>query len=91
MLTDFDIQRISAAIVANLVDNEQFLRRMAKMLPKKRHMVSSSQAASILGISRKTVCCLAEQLGGIKGDGDSSHWTFDEDTLVENYKLLKQK
>lgn len=91
MLTDYDIQRLSSAIVRNLVNDEKFMRRMAKMIPKKKNMVSSSRAASILGISRKTVCCIAEHLGGIKGRDSKGHWVFEEDGLVERYIEYKNK
>ena len=91
MLTDYDIQRISSAIVKNLVNDDRFIRRMAKMMPKQKTMVSSGKAAKILGVSRKTVCEIAEQLGGIKGCGKQAHWMFEEDGLVEKYKEYKQK
>lgn len=90
MLTEYDIQRISSAIVENLVNNEGFMKRVAKMMPKKKKMVSSSAAAAILGVSRKTVCDIAPHLGGIKGNGKSAHWMFPEDEIVDNYKRLKQ-
>lgn len=90
MLTDFDVQRISMAIVDNLTHNEQFIKRMAKLMPKRKHMVSSTQAAAILGVSRKTVCELAEVLGGIKGEGKYNHWTFEEDGLKERYLEYKK-
>lgn len=85
MLTDYDIQRLSSAIVRSLVNDDRFIKRMAKMMPKKKKMVSSGKAASILGVSRKTVCCIAEYLGGIKGEGRQDHWMFEEEGLVERY------
>lgn len=88
MLTEYDIQRLSAAIVDNLVNNEGFMKRVARMMPKRKKMVSSSAAAEILGISRKTVCCIAEQLGGVRACS-TDHWTFPEDELVENYRQYK--
>jgi len=85
MLTDYDIQRLSSAIVKNLVNDDRFMRRMVRMLPKSRNMVTSTRAAAILGISRKTVCCIADQLGGIKGGEKNDRWMFEEDGLVERY------
>lgn len=90
MLTDYDIQRLSAAIVQNLVNNEKFMKRMAKMMPKQKRMVTSGTAAKILGISRKTVCEIAGHLGGIRGEGSKNHWTFEEEGLVEKYQEYKK-
>ena len=89
MLTEYDVQRISAAIVDRLVNDEKFMRRMAKMMPKKSRMLSSSQASEILGVSRYTVVAKAVQLGGIrKGNHKRSHWTFPEEGLIEKYLSL---
>lgn len=90
MLTDYDIQRISAAIVDKLVSDEKFMKRMAKLMPKQQRMVNSTQAAHILGINRKSVCEIAEHLGGMKPDGKSSHWMFPEDELIEKYRIYKK-
>lgn len=89
MLTDFDIQKLSAAIVDNLVSNEKFMKRMAKLMPKQQRMVNSTQAAKILGINRKSVCEIAEHLGGIRANGKSAHWMFVEDGLIERYRNYK--
>lgn len=91
MLTDYDIQRISSAIVNNLVNNDKFISKMAKLMPKQKSMVSSGKAAKILGVSRKTICEIAEHLGGIKEEGKSAHWMFEEDRLVERYKAYKMR
>ena len=89
MLTDYDIQRISAAIVDRLVSNEKFMKRMAKLMPRQQRMVNSTQAAKILGINRKSVCEIAEQLGGVRANGKSAHWMFVENELVDRYKTYK--
>lgn len=86
MLTDYDIQRLSSAIFEKLVNDDKFIKRMAQVMPKQRKMLTSSKAASILGISRKTVCDIAEYLGGVRGEGKSAHWMFEEDGLIERYK-----
>lgn len=91
MLTDYDIQRLSKAIVSNLVNDERFMIRMVKIMPKQKKMVSSGAAAKILGVSRKTVCTIAEQLGGIKEEGKSSHWIFEEEGLVDRYLEYKKR
>lgn len=91
MLTDYDIQRISAAVVNNLVNNDRFMQRMARLMPRKNRLLNSRQAAELLGITRKTVCEIAEHLGGIRGKGESAHWMFDEDGLKERFKEYKTK
>ena len=91
MLTDYDIQRISAAIVNNLVNDDRFMKRVAKLMPKRTKMLNSRQAAELLGITRKTVCEIAPLIGGMKGDGRSSHWMFPEEGLVEKYTEYKNR
>ena len=91
MLTDYDIQKIATAVVDRLTADERFMRRMAELMPKRQNLVSSRTAASMLGISRKTVCEIAEKIGGIKGKGPSAHWLFEEDGLVERYIDYKNK
>lgn len=86
MLSDYDIQRLSSAIVAKLTTDDKFISKIAKSVDNKNEkLVNASRAAEILGITRKTVCQIAEYLGGIKGDGKSSHWVFKEDGLVDRY------
>ena len=93
MLTEYDIQRLSTAICDKLCNDDKFARRMAKLMQrdKSRRMVNSTRAASILGISRKSVCQIAESLGGIRGKGESAHWLFPEATLTELYLRYKKQ
>lgn len=89
MITDYDIQRISSAIVDKLVNDERFIRRMAKVMPKQERMLGTHQVSKILNLSRKTVCKIASQLGGMKGEGLNAKWIFPEQGLVERYKQYK--
>lgn len=85
-MTDFDIQKLSISIVDNLVNNDKFISRVAKMMEKRsKRLVNSSRAAEILGVTRKTVCEIAPFIGGIRGKGQSAHWMFEEDGLIERY------
>lgn len=85
-MTDFDIQKLSISIVDNLVNNDKFISRVAKMMEKRsKRLVNSSRAAEILGVTRKTVCEIAPFIGGIRGNGQSAHWMFEEDGLIERY------
>ena len=89
MLTDYDIQKIASSVVKLLSEDEKFMKRMAKLMPRQQRMVNSTQAAKILGINRKTVCEIAEHLGGIRANGKSAHWVFQEDGLIEKYRIFK--
>jgi len=89
MLTEYDIQKIASSVVRLLSEDEKFMRRMAKLMPKQQRMVNSTKAAKILGINRKTVCEIAEHLGGIRANGKSAHWMFVEDGLIERYRNYK--
>lgn len=91
-MTEYDIQRISSAIVNKLCNDERFIRRMAKLMKQNesRSLVNSTKAAQILGLSRKTVTEIAEYLNGIRGEGESAHWMFPEEGLVDAYIRYKQ-
>jgi hypothetical protein len=90
MLTDYEIQKISVAIVENLVDNDKFIKRIAKAMQKdSKKLIGSTQAAKLPGVTRKTVCEIAPYIGGIRGKGESAHWMFHEDGLVDRYLRYK--
>ena len=87
MLTEFDIQRISRAVVDMLLGDDRFAKRMEKMTVEKAgKMMSVREAASLLGISVWTVRTIAPQLGGIKkGVGKQAKWAFEESSLKDRY------
>jgi DNA-directed RNA polymerase specialized sigma subunit len=90
-LSEYDIHRIASEVVRKLVEDQRFIKAMQKMLPKQERLVNSSQAARMLGISRYTVCRIAEQLGGIRKDSGTpgkGHWMFPEQGLAERFKQL---
>lgn len=92
MLSEYDIQRLSTAICEKLCNDDKFAKHMAKLMQKdNRNLIGSTRAAAILGISRKSVCEIAESLGGIRGKGKSAHWLFPEATLTELYLRYKQQ
>lgn len=85
-MTEFEIQRTAMAVVNLLLEDDRFLRRIEKILPKKSRMLNSSQAASALGISKWTLRSIAPYIGGIKnGCGKQSKWVFEENGLKERY------
>ena len=85
-LSDYDIHRIATAVVEMLTENDKFTRNIAKAMPRKERMITSSQAARMLGLTRKTVCNIASHLGGIKGAGNSAHWYFREGEIAKRYQ-----
>lgn len=92
MLSDFDIQKISSAIVERLTDDDKFISRVSMMMEKRsKRLVNSTRAAEILGVNRKTVCEIAPFIGGMKGEGKSAHWMFEENGLVERYVAYKNR
>ena len=92
MLSDYDIEKISAMIVRKLTTDDKFMSRMSKMLSKQKgNLINSTRAAEILGVNRKTVCEIAPFLGGVRGNGQSAHWMFPEEGLVERYLEYKAK
>lgn len=85
-MTSFEIEKVAATIVDKLVNNDKFVARVSKMMDKrKKNLVNSSRAAQILGITRKSVCEIAPFIGGIRGKGQSAHWMFEEDGLIDRY------
>lgn len=89
-LSTYDIQRISEAIVTKLLCDDKFISQVMKARKSDR-MLNTRQAASLLGISRKSVCDIAMYIGGIRGEGKSAHWTFPEDGLKDRYIEYKQR
>ena len=89
MLTEFEIQKIATAVVDRLSADDKFTRKMAEMMPRRQGLISSRTAAALLGISRKSVCDIAKEIGGIRGKGPSAHWMFNEDGLVDRYLAYK--
>lgn len=93
-MTDYDIQRMAAAVVNLLLDDDRFIRRMQKLSVKRSgRTLSSRQAAETLGISPYTLRSIAPYIGGIKKGGDRyQHWCFEEEGLKERYlEYLNQK
>ena len=91
-MTEYEIQKTARAVVDMLLNDDRFIRRMEKLLPQRSsRMLNSSKAASLLGISRKTICMIAEEIGGIRGDGNRAHWMFEEAGLKERYTEYKTR
>lgn len=88
-LSNYDIYRISTAVVNRLVKDERFIKQMKRITPKEKRMLTSTQAAKQLGLSRGYVCDIARQLGGIRAD--NGRWLFPEEGLTERYIHLKKQ
>jgi hypothetical protein len=86
-MTDYDIQRISRAVVELLLSDERVLARIGRHAKAPSKLLNTQQAAVVLGVSPFTVRRLAAELGGIQGPG--GRWSFPESTLVEKYLTHK--
>lgn len=92
MLSDYDITRLANSIVSKLATDERFINKIIKSVEKKeRKLVNARRAAEILGVNRKTVCEIGSYLGGVKGEGKSAHWMFEEEGLIDRYLEFKNK
>ncbi len=93
MLSQYDISRIAAAVVERLVNDDKFVERITRTAKKADgRLLSSTQAAKLLGISRGYVCDIASQLGGIRrGSGQRARWIFPENGLIEKFKTARHE
>ena len=88
-MTDYDIQRISRAVVDLLLSDERVLARIGRHARPSDKLLSTRQAAAHLGVSVFTVRRFAAELGGIRSA--RGQWSFPESTLTENYLNLKNR
>lgn len=86
-MTDYDIQRISRAVVDLLLSDERVLARIGRQARPSDKLLSTRQAAAHLGVSVFTVRRFAAELGGIRSA--RGQWSFPESTLVEKYLTHK--
>lgn len=87
MMTEYEMQRLAKLIVTGLVNDDRFMAKVAKMVPKKNRTLKAKDVAEVLGISVWTVRDIAEHLGGTrKGDVKRGQWVFEEDGLIERYQ-----
>ena len=92
MMTEYEMQRIAKLIVSGLVNDDRFLAKVAKMMPKRNRALKVKDVAAILGISVWTVRDIAKELGGTrKGDERRGQWVFEEDGLIERYQEYCRK
>lgn len=85
-MTDYDVKRIAKAVCEELTTNDSFMSKLAKMLPKER-LLTTAQAAEVLGCSAFTVRRKAVELGGTLQD--NGRWMFREAGLVDRYIAMK--
>lgn len=85
-MTDYDVRRIARAVCEELTTNDSFMSKLAKMLPKER-LLTTKQAADLLGVSSFTVRRYATDLGGTLQD--NGRWMFHEDGLIDRYIAMK--
>lgn len=81
-MTDYEVRKLAKAICEELTTNDRFMRNMARMLPKER-LLTTRQAARVLGIPPFTVRKKAAELGGILQS--NGRWMFREEGLVDRF------
>jgi len=85
-MTEYEIHRTAEAVVDLLLSDDRFFKRMEKLAPRKSRLLKTAQAAERLGLSKDTLRSIAPYIGGISsGEGPGTRWSFEEDTLKENY------
>lgn len=91
-MTEYEMQRMAALIVKGLVNDDRFMAKVAKMVPKKNRALRVKDVADILGVSVWTVRDIAAELGGTrKGDEKRGQWVFEEEGLIERYQEYCRK
>ena len=83
-MTDYEIRRLSRAIVEELLADDRFIARVAEKAPKAGRMMPASEAARMLGVSKWTVIRMAGQLGGEKRE--NGRWYFPVSRLGDYCK-----
>ena len=87
MLTEYEMSRMAKLIVNGLVNDDRFMAKVAKLVPKRNKVLRVKDVADLLGVSVWTVRDIAPQLGGTrKGDEKRGQWVFEENGLVERYQ-----
>ena len=90
MITAYEIERIAGAIVSRLVNDDRFVKMVAKSASRKPHrLIGTTKVASILGCSRSKVVRYREELGGVCSN--TGRWMFYEDQIEERYERLCAK
>lgn len=81
------MSRMAKLIVNGLVNDDRFMAKVAKLVPKRNKVLRVKDVADLLGVSVWTVRDIAPQLGGTrKGDEKRGQWVFEENGLVERYQ-----
>ena len=83
-MTEYEITRIASEIVKKLINDERFIRHIAKVALKEENLVSSVTAAEILGVSRDTVVRNAKKLGGMMTA--TGRYVFPRNGLVKKFQ-----
>lgn len=92
MMTEYEMQRMAKLIVSGLVNDDRFMAKVARMVPKRNRALRVKDVANILGVSVWTVRDIAAELGGTrKGDEKRGQWVFEEEGLIERYQEYCRK
>ncbi len=96
-MTEYEMQKLSNLIaekvIRGLAQDDRFIKKLIKAMPKQKRLLNSTQVAERLGISKWQVRKIAGYLGATKanakGDTDCrkyGHLMFEEEGLLERYK-----
>ena len=81
-MTDYEVRKLANAICEILVTNDKFMANVAKMVQRDK-LLTTREAAAVLGVPQFTVRRKAAELGGILMA--NGRWMFREAGLVDRY------
>lgn len=81
-MTDYEVRKLAKAICEELVTNDNFMAKVARMARRDK-LLTTQQAAEVLGIPQFTVRRKAAALGGILMP--NGRWMFHEEGLIDRY------
>lgn len=90
-LTDYDIRRLSASIVEQLVNDERFIKSVTLNAPRKKQLVSIPVAAELLGVSKSWIYHNIDHFRKTKGEKANSKIRLDTATMYEDFNNIITK
>lgn len=81
-MTDYEVRKLAKALAEELVTNDKFMAKVARMAQRDK-LLTTQQAAEVLGIPQFTVRRKAAELGGILMP--NGRWMFHEEGLIDRY------
>ena len=92
-MSEYELRRLARLIVQGLIDNDLFIAKVAKMMPKRnriheseKRLIGAKKAAEMLGISVTLLRNGVPQFSYVKGGSKSSPLKFNAATLMDEYE-----